>query len=505
MKRLQGLMLLLAMVIPVRLFAYTVEVDPLTGGTFTADAYDPQVGINDQWVDTDGDGATDLETELSVRASGGTLTVNRTIPLHHPGTNYAYSAVNRVYREFDENVDISGTGYVGFMIKDEFVYDPSAGPTNTENKIQFKLFTEDAVWQSVYIDVPQDGEWHQVVIALSSLVNVKNYKPEISMDKVTGYSLRFTKSGECEIRDFEAVSFFEETFPPVDGALMTNGSSVRFYLNIPFDETNLAPSIGVSNLTAAVEIGFIYNYNTNYRYLELTFTNHGMEAGNRVQVRFDPTIALSAEGLPYYPVGERNFVFYYDMTNAVGIALSNLSVSGDTADIDSISATSTKLTLGSTTKIFDVPLEVVWFSPSNVAGIMLSNRMGLFEPDYDSDFGLYRFSAVLAGDYYLVIPGQEGEAFNFELEQNPFTPNSDGFGDEMVLIVNAFRAGEIKVTVTDQRGREIAELYDGDVDEGETRITWDGDDASAGMYFVVIQLKIGSRLYKDAGAVVLWR
>lgn len=503
MNRKNFILCLIFCCLPALIHSYSVEIDDFEGGTYTADAYDPQLGVTDQWVDTDGDGFTDLQTGLTATADDGILTVSRVIPLHYPGTNASYAAINRVYHSLDNYLDISGTAYISFLIKDEFVYYTNAGPTNTDNNLSFKLYTEDAVWQSISVKVPQDGEWHQVVLDISSLVNIKNYKPEISMDKIAGYSLRFTKSGNCRIKDMQTVSFFEETFPRTNGTLMTNSEAVRLFLNIPFQETNLAPLIDVSNLTTGSEVVFQYDYNTNYQYLELRCTNHSFQNGDQLQIKFSPTITMSAEGLPYFPVNERFFSFYYGITNADNIAISNVGLSGDLLDIVSLSADDTRLFIEANTVVLDEPLNVVWFSPSNTTGIMLSNRMGLFKPEYDADFGLYRFEVTLAGDYVLTVPGEETEPFSFQLEQNPFTPNNDGYGDDMTAIIRIAEEGELVVTVTDSRGREITELFDDDVDAGDIRLTWDGDDCPAGVYFLVVKMRIGSRLYRDAGAVVL--
>ena len=99
-----------------------------------------------------------------------------------------------------------------------------------------------------------------------------------------------------------------------------------------------------------------------------------------------------------------------------------------------------------------------------------------------------------SNDLDIVVSSREGqeipvvytsvEAKSFEIKgsyPNPFNPTTN-------LKYEVEKAGNLKVTVHNILGQEVAELYNGYQSYGMHSITWDASNMASGVYYLTVQL-----------------
>lgn len=108
-----------------------------------------------------------------------------------------------------------------------------------------------------------------------------------------------------------------------------------------------------------------------------------------------------------------------------------------------------------------------------------------------------------------LMPGRTGRALSLSLSY--FTPNSDGFEDELPVVFRLPGAGgRLTVTVFDLAGREVRSLWSGRPSADQGVLHWDGRNqrlrpAAAGIYAVVLDYRSGAERITERLPVVLVR
>ena len=357
-----------------------------------------------------------------------------------------------------------------------------------------------------------------------TIVDVTNKNNPVQVDRVSYPSVGYTHQGwfTDDQRYFIVNDETDEFFGS------SNTRTILFDLsnleNVNFDGFYFGPRQSSDhNLYVHGDYAYLSNYKTGLRIVDVT----GIASGSLNEVAFFDTynqgngVGLDGQwsSYPFFPSGT---VVANDQENGVFVLRPNLAPPTQTVSVDvepvgapitipasggTFSYTASVSNLTGQSQTVDVwavailpngteygtpvlPPRSVTLAPNATAGPQTASRaVPASAPD-----GVYTIE-LRAGDY--PSNAEATDSFTFTKASSAAAPTASSatplptgpnpFADRTTIRFVLGETAEVRLTVFDVQGREVAVLVDGALDAGPHEVAFDGTDLPSGTYFAVVQ------------------